>query len=91
MNQLAPMLREVCFLAVCGLMGCCASVSAALSGPPIWAALLRAILWSVVPACVLALFLAPSMVPAAGLLALLGCLLLTVPQLALSWYNRVRR
>ena len=88
LNQLAPMLREVCFLAVCGLMGCCASISAALAGPPIRAALLRAILWSVVPACVLAVFLAPSMVPAAGLLALLGCLLLTVPQLAVSYLKR---
>lgn len=88
LNQLAPMLREVCFLALCGLMGCCSSLSAALAGPPIRAALLRAILWSVVPTCVLALFLSPSMVPAAGLLALLGCLLLAVAQLAASYFKR---
>lgn len=78
------MLREVCFLATCGLTGCCAALSAALAGPPVRVALLRAVLWSVIPSCLLSLLLAPAMVPAAELLVLLGCLLVAVPQLAVG-------
>ena len=89
LGQLAPMLREVCFLAVCGLTGCCAALSAALAGPPVRTATLRAALWSVLPTCLLALLLAPAMVPAAGLLALLGCLLIAAPQLIAGRISRI--
>ena len=75
-EAVAPVLRECCFLAVCGLLGFCAALSAVLSGLPPHAALGCALLAAVLPSGGAALLLNTAISPSAVALALLGCVLL---------------
>ena len=74
-EAVAPVLRECCFLAVCGLLGFCAALSAVLSGLPPHAALGCALLAAVLPSGGTALLLNTAISPSAVALALLGCVL----------------
>ena len=74
-SAVAPVLRECCFLAVCGLLGFCAALSAALSGLPLHTALGCALLTAILPSGGAALLLNTSISPSAVALALLGCVL----------------
>ena len=74
-EAVAPVLRECCFLAVCGLLGFCAALSAVLSGLPPHAALGCALLAAVLPSGGAALLLNTAISPSAVALALLGCVL----------------
>lgn len=71
--ETAPILREVCFLALCALLGWCAALSALLSGlspaPTLGLALVSALL----PAVSGALLLSAAALPSAAALTLLGC------------------
>lgn len=84
----APVLREFCFLALCGLLGCCAALSAALSGLPLPGTLGCAALATVLPAGSAALLLSTALLPSAVTLALLGCVLFTCLWLACLWLLR---
>ena len=74
-EAVAPVLRECCFLAVCGLLGFCAALSAALSRLPPHAAWGCALLAAVLPSGGAALLLNTAISPSAVALALLGCVL----------------
>lgn len=71
--ETAPILREVCFLALCGLLGWCAALCALLCGlspaPTLGLALFSALL----PAVSGALLLGAAALPSAAALTLLGC------------------
>lgn len=83
----APILREFCFLALCGLLGCCAALSAALSGLPLSGTLGCAALPSLLPGGA-ALLLDTAILPSAITLTLLGCALFISLWLAGLWLFR---
>ena len=87
-EAVAPVLRECCFLAVCGLLGFCAALSAALSRLPLHAALGCALLAAVLPSGGAALLLNTAISPSAVALALLGCVFFLCLWLACLWLFR---
>ena len=64
-ETVAPVVREFCFLALCGLLGCCTALCAALSGLSRPAAAACAAVSSALPAGGAACLLAPAILPCA--------------------------
>ena len=87
-GTVAPVLRECCFLAVCGLLGFCAALSAALSGLPLHAALGCALLAAVLPSGGAALLPNTAIFSSAIALTLLGCVFFLCLWLACLWLFR---
>ena len=71
--ETAPILREVCFLTLCGLLGWCAALSALLSGLSPVPTLGLAAFFALLPAALGALSLGAALLPSAVALTMLGC------------------
>lgn len=71
--ETAPILREVCFLTLCGLLGWCAALSALLCGLSPAPTLGLAAFSALLPAALGALSLGAALLPSAAALTMLGC------------------
>ena len=71
--ETAPILREVCFLTLCALLGWCAALCALLCGLSSASTLGLALFSALLPAALGALSLGAALLPSAAALALLGC------------------